>query len=114
MLKPSYSINDIIIIKLITGEEIIAKLIDNAGSKITISKPCLLGLMQGPGGQANVGIAPWCLGISESDGIEVESSKWIFLSKARKEAKDQYMRATSSLQIADSTDLSMLKTGTSL
>lgn len=98
--------NDVVIIRLLSGEEIIAKVNSANNEGVEITKPLVLGLMQNPNtNQPVVGLAPFVFGIDDSEPIVIESSKWTFIAMARKEAKDQYVKATSSLEIVGANTL---------
>jgi len=88
---------DVAIIRLISGEELIAKVDDATDTSVSIIQPLMLGLTQSPHGQPAVGLAPFVFGIDEKKAITIDSAKWIFITKARKEAADQYTQSTSSI-----------------
>lgn len=61
LTKKKYSANDIISLKLTTGEEVIAKYVEDSSTSITVDKPvCLVPQQEG------LGFAPFMMTTSES------------------------------------------------
>jgi hypothetical protein len=97
--------NDIFVGKLITGEELIGKIVDVSESKIKISKPMCLSLSMVETNSVNHPVVmptPWVLGIEEDEILEINKSSFIFLTKARKEVASMYLKLTSNLIIPTS------------
>lgn len=93
MLSNSISVNDIITIKLISGEEIIAKYIEQDVSTLTVSKPLLLA-QQGNG----MILAPYILTAEKADNIKFfVSAISTFPTKTQPQVKMKYIEFTTGI-----------------
>ncbi len=90
-------INDVVTIKLITGEEIIGKLTDMKDNSITLSKPVQLAITQ-----KGMGFAPVCIGIDDASEFTFKNEHILFGAETRPELLDNYIRATTGIQLASS------------
>jgi hypothetical protein len=104
-------VNDIVALKLITGEEIIAKLIaveDVIVANFTekayvVTKPFVQTLHQMANGQGAVGFAPFMMAIEPTTPVTIPISRLLCLpTKARQDATTQYVKATSGLDLPPS------------
>jgi hypothetical protein len=99
-LSSAPSAGDIIAVKLINGEEIIAKFVSAEGSKVTVSRPVILVLTPSGGGQAQVSFAPFMLGIDLDNEITIDESKMVTSPvKARNDAAKQYIQSTTGIAL---------------
>ena len=110
LVKRPLEINDIVAVKLVSGEELIGKLVSlpNSGSKrISLTKPIVLGMQQQQNpttGQLSVGLGfgPFMLGISDDETVELEEHAYLTFSKARDEVKNAYLKSTTGLEVPPS------------
>lgn len=91
--------NDVIAMKLVTSEEVIAKVLDINDKQIIVSKPLAMTLMPTNNGGANVAFVPWSLAMDESEKVTFERSSIVATYKARKEAQATYVQQTTGLTI---------------
>lgn len=103
MLKKPLKPNDVISLKLITGEEVIGRLVNIAADQITLKRVFTLGQ-----GQQGVGLMPWSFTFDPEDNIEFDRRNVIAQNRTVKEIADSYTQATSSIQTADATTLGNL------
>lgn len=102
----SFKPGDIVAIKLISGEEIIGKLIEDNNTYIKVQSPLLLILQMvdssqyntitgntEPSQQAMVAFAPFMLGLRDNHVVVIEPSKFITIVKAREDAAEQFKSA---------------------
>ncbi len=89
--KPPAS-GDIIAMKLITGEEVIAKLKTDNGTALVVSKPIAVGMS--PQG---VGFMPFMISADEDAEMVFPSSMVVTHVVVRKELKDAYIQNTSGI-----------------
>lgn len=82
--------NKIVSIKLITGEEIMALVVNDESSLINVKNPLLLVMMTDESTQGMVAFAPWILGAEDSAVIEINKNSVIAITEARSDALDQY------------------------
>lgn len=93
--------NDIITAKLVTGEEIVAKVVKLNDHTISIKKPLQISLMADPNsGQPAVAPMPWVLGAPDDVTLKIGRDKIIFMTQARSEMVNSYTRATTGLDVA--------------
>jgi len=92
----SIAANDILAAKLVSGEEIVAKVIEVNDKEFVIVRPMAMTIVP-QGNSATVAFMPWTLGIAEDAKIRLVRTQIIAYSKARKEAADGYIRNTSNI-----------------
>jgi hypothetical protein len=97
---------DIVAFRLATGEEVVAKLVSETETGVTIAKPVVLQMqMVGPQ-QAGIGLAPFMVAIDEDAKVTVQRSLMITRPvKARKEIANNYIKATTGLEIPGASSL---------
>jgi ERCC4-related helicase len=89
--------NDIITIKLVTGEEVIGRQIHKDQHHVTLEKPVQLAVTQ-----QGLGFAPVCISIDDASEFKFRQDHILFLAPTRKELVDQYIKATTGIQLATS------------
>ena len=93
LLEKKAQDGDIVAIKLVSGNEIIAKLVEESENVIVISKPVELG-MAATGG---VGFGPFMIGAPDEVQMTFDLNMVVTFVKARKEIKDAYIQSTSGI-----------------
>lgn len=85
----------IVAIKLISGEEIIARVVVEQPSFLSLSHPLSFIMHPNPTApnQAVVSFAPWMIGIHDTQIVTILMDKIIFAAEARGDASDQYRQA---------------------
>ena len=92
-VSKNFSSGDVVSIKLINGDEIIARFESETTDTVTISRPLAL-TMSGQG----LGMIPWMfLGAEETVSIKKEHILAMMLSK--KDAADQYLSGTTGIAL---------------
>lgn len=84
---------DVVSIKLITGEEIIARLDKDDHHGISVSKP--LSVTLGAGG---LGMIPFMF-LAETDTFTIKREHILVMSAAKKDAADQYLTGTTGIAL---------------
>lgn len=92
LIEAPYKTGDIVSLKLITGEELIARLEKEEADKIQLSKPFAL-----VPGQAGLGMMPWVLSVSPDSKITINMSTVILLHKTEEGISKQYVEQTTGL-----------------
>ena len=92
--------NDIVSFKIVTGEEIIAKVIETDNEKLVVSKPISMVLVHGHGGQAGISFVPFMVGVDEDAHLTFTNDKVITVAKANQASSAQYIQATTGLTAA--------------
>ena len=93
LLEKKAQDGDIIAIKLVSGNEIIAKLVEESERVIIVLKQVELG-MAATGG---VGFGPFMIGAPDDVEMIFDLSMVVTFVKARKEIKDAYIKSTSGI-----------------
>ena len=91
---------DVICVKLVDGEEIIARLENVSDDVYTIVRPVILHLVPLNNGQASVSFAPFSMGIDDETSIDIPFNRMLFKPVvARKDAASQYIRSTTGIDV---------------
>lgn len=92
--------NDILAGKLVSGEEIVAKVVEINNTTVKITKPLAISLMQHPSHREPVvAPVPWTLATPDDAILEMNRNHFLFITKARPEILNSYMQATTGLQL---------------
>ena len=90
MLKQKFNQNDILSMKIQSGEEIICKFISQTDNEYLIERPLALVMMA-------LGFAPWLQTSEVKAQMAVSKDKVLTVVPTVKEAKDQYITATTGI-----------------
>jgi len=93
LINKGFSTGDVVSIKLINGDEIIAKFEKESTDTITVSRPLAL-TMNGQG----LGMIPWVFLGKESD-ITLSKSNTFFIVESKSEAAKQYLEGTTGIAL---------------
>lgn len=91
--------DDVITLKITSGEEILAKVVEIKDDCIVVKNPVVLVMTQMQGGQGMVAMAPFMLGVEENQSIALYKNQIIVTAKARKDAVAQYIKTTTGLDV---------------
>lgn len=94
LLSKPISVGETVSVKLISGEEIIARLDSEGTETIKVTKPLTISL--GPQG---LGMIPFMF-LNGSDTIELKHAHILAMGVAKKEAADQYLQGTTGIALA--------------
>ncbi len=98
--KSTISVGSVVSIKLITNDEIIAKVTSlNGSSSITVEKPLLMALtMDQRTSQPSVQMVPfWLLGANDDARIDIQTSHILAMTLSNDGAKNGYLQHTSGI-----------------
>lgn len=87
--------------KLITGEDILGKIVETSMTTYTINKPRILVVTADPTGQQNAALLPY-MQMTKSDDIEFNTSAIIAMAPMSEEVKPDYLRLVSGIHMATS------------
>jgi hypothetical protein len=93
-LKKDFSNGDVVSIKLINGDEIIARFESEDTDTITISRPLAL-TMSGQG----LGMIPWVF-LGKEDSITLRKKNTFFIVASKGEAAKQYTEGTTGIALS--------------
>ena len=95
------AVGDVIAVKLINGEEILARLDAINGDDYVLERPVILALVPLGNGQATVNFAPFMMGLDETTKVTINFSKMLMRPvEARKDAASQYTKSTTGIVTA--------------
>ena len=97
LTKKRYDVGDLISLKLITSEEIIARLKEETDTAYTIERPVTLV----PTSQGTA-IAPYMITADVAESIVVDKSKVITVAITKKEIETAYIEATTGISTINS------------
>lgn len=105
-IQQQVEIGDIAVFRLTSGEELIGKVTSHSADAITLTKPIVIQMqMVGPQ-QADVGIAPFMIGAEEDGNFTFpKTALTVVPIKARAEIVNTYLRATSPIEIPQTSGL---------
>lgn len=93
-IRVPYKAGDTITVKLVSSEEIIARLSAETADTITVEKPVIL--IQG---QQGVGMMPWLMSGQEV-AIDINKDKTMVIVKTQTEVAKAYIENTSDIKLA--------------
>lgn len=94
LINKGFSSGDVVSIKLINGDEIIARFESENADTITVSRPLAL-TMNGGG----LGMIPWVF-LGKDSSITVSKSNTFFIVESKGEAAKQYLEGTTGIALA--------------
>lgn len=95
LLSKELKAGDVVSIKLLTGEEIIARFEGDETDAVVVSKPATLATNP----QGGLGIMPWMIS-SNPEKIHINKTAIIAKSVTDKELADQFIQTTTGIQLA--------------
>ena len=98
--QQTYKKDDVLVFKMPTGEEVLAKLIEDTMSVFRVSKPATLRMVQQENGEVGVDFQISLLGADRNTAIDIHKSGVLMVSKARKDLRDAYVQATTGIHLA--------------
>ena len=104
--KKDNLVGKVIAAKLISGEEIMAKVISIDNSIVSLSRPVsyVMGVQSEKSKQGNVMFAPWMLGVEIKTVIEINNNHILFMAPAGADAALKYKEAVGDSTVKDIRD----------
>jgi hypothetical protein len=98
LIEKSINANDIVTLKLISGEEIIARVVELDSNTVTITKPLVMNLSMDESGRPAIQMLPFfLLGSNQDSKLQLQRSHIIILTLSNEGAKSGYIHNTSGL-----------------
>lgn len=94
LLKKPITAGSVVSIKIINGDEIIARYESEDADTVTINKPLALTM-----GAQGLGMIPWVF-LGDADTVTLQKSHLFFVIPSKKDAADQYMQGTTGIALA--------------
>jgi hypothetical protein len=92
IIDKGVSPGEVVTIKLTSGEELIASLVEETDKYIKVSKPRVLAAAQG-----GIGMAPYLFTVDQDKTIKIAAATVVVLEPTERESAKSYTEATSSL-----------------
>lgn len=93
LISKGFSNGDIISLKLINGDELIARFESETGDDITIDRPLALTMSR-----EGLGMIPWMM-LGDKSAITLKKSHVFAVVSSQKDAADQYMQGTTGIAL---------------
>lgn len=93
LINKGFSSGDIVSLKLINGDELIARFESETADEVTVVKP--LAITLGPQG---LGMMPWMF-LGEKDTMTLKKNHLFAMVSSKKDAADQYMQGTTGIAL---------------
>ena len=101
LLQKPMEAGDILTIKMITGEEMLAKLVSTGNDHIVVTKPLIVNLGQDRNGNVGIQMLPYFLLTCEPDAkLTISNQHIITKTLATDQAKGGYLQNTTGLTLA--------------
>jgi hypothetical protein len=91
--KSRFDENDVITIKLISGEEVIGKFINENDNTVTLDRPLMLAMSQ-----KGIGMAPVLMTVNPENKLNFNKQAIIILAHSDEEIAKQYVYQTTGIQ----------------
>ena len=92
IIDKGVSPGEVVTIKLTSGEELIANLVEETDKYIKVSKPRVLASAQG-----GIGMAPYLFTVDPDKTIKIATATVVVLEPTEKESASSYTKATTGL-----------------
>jgi hypothetical protein len=93
LISKGFSNGDIVSLKMINGDELIARFESETGDDITIDRPLALTMSR-----EGLGMIPWMM-LGEKSAITLKKSHVFAVVSSQKDAADQYMQGTTGIAL---------------
>jgi len=92
LIEKPYEVNDVVSIKLSSGEELVGKLVEEGPEVVTIAKPLMLSMTQ-----KGMGLAPYMFTVNPETTIKFNDKNIITIVKTMETMAKQYIQSTTGL-----------------
>ena len=92
LIEKPYEVNDVVSIKLSSGEELIGKLVEEGPEVVTLAKPLMLSMTQ-----KGMGLAPYMFTVNPESTIKFNHKNIITIVKTMDTMAKQYIQSTTGL-----------------
>lgn len=94
LVNKDFTKDEVISIKMINGDELIAQFQKESADEIVIRNPVVLTM----GSNGAIGMIPWCL-LSERKEHPIKKSQTFIIAKTKKDACEQYLENAINMEI---------------
>lgn len=91
---------DVVTIRLVSGEEIVGRLVGQNETQVMIAKPISIGIQMVAQNQAQLAFSPFMASVDDSGTLTFNKAALVTTpTPTREDVKASYIRATSSLEV---------------
>ena len=94
LIDKGVSVNEVITLKLTSGEEIVAKLIEETDTYYKLSKPMVIGM-----GQAGPGLMPYLFTVNPDKEVKLSKATVTVAEATDKTFADQFVQRTTGIKL---------------
>jgi hypothetical protein len=91
LINKGFTKGDVITLKMVNGDEVIARFENEDADTITIDRPQAVTI-----GQGGLGLIPW-LFLAETTQVTLKKNHIFFSTVSKKDASDQYLKGTTGI-----------------
>lgn len=91
--RSKFAVGDIIGLKLVNGDEVVAKLSEQTDSHYTLEKPCVV-----VGGPKGIGLIQAMFSLDPEKGITVRADHVMMTCEAVSQMRDHYLEVTTGIK----------------
>lgn len=95
LIDKGVSEGEVITLKLTSGEEIVAKLVEDGAAYYKLSKPMVIGM-----GQKGPGLMPYLFTVAPDKDIKISKATVTVAEATDKTFADQFIQSTTGIQLA--------------
>lgn len=97
-------VNDIVVLKLVNGDEIMGKLTNFNATEVELEKVFAVNAGLSPNGSIQIVLMPWLFTASDKSRVSLKREHFFTMIKAEDNAKKSYIENTSNIKIAKNLD----------
>jgi hypothetical protein len=94
LIDKGVSVGEVVTLKLTSGEEIVAKLVEDKESYYKLSKPMVIGM-----GQQGPGLMPYLFTVSPEKEIKINKMTIVVAEATDKSFADQFVQSTTGIKL---------------
>lgn len=94
LIDTPYKNGDTISVKTVAGEEIVARLVDESGETVTVTKPMALTATQ-----TGIGMVPFSFTVAPSSKLSLNKNTLVFIAKTDENTAKQYIESTTNIKL---------------
>ena len=95
LIDKGVSVGEVITIKLVSGEEVIAKLVEETATHYKLNRPMVLTMAQ-----QGIGMVPYLFTVNPNKDVKLNHSTVTIVEATDKEFADAYIQQTTGIKLA--------------
>lgn len=100
LIEKSFQQGDVIVLKTVSGDEVIGKLVEKkTDGTLVVKKALAMNLVMGPNGQGGVAMVPFMVGADEDATLSFAKEHVVTSAKAQQAAAAGYIQQTSGIAV---------------